>query len=261
LYQSINLQKKSPQITYIYQVNKNLLSRREFIITGIALGIYTCRTEKSLLTDNQRIAFIGDSITFQGGYVKNLQLELAKKGDFEVFNFGKSSETLSGLSEADHPFPRPVLFERLDNILSTTRPDITFLYYGINDGIYSPFDQKRFDAYKSGLDKAIKIIHESGSQLVLLTPSPYVGDNKVSNEGLPLDKYSYQNPYCHYNEEVISIYAEYILQLEDKRLSKIIDIYHPLLKNKATAFNSDPIHPNTIGHKIISDTIQQELNI
>jgi lysophospholipase L1-like esterase len=237
------------------------MNRREFIIAGVALGLYTCRTDKNLLTTSQRIIFIGDSITFQGGYVRNLELELAKKGDFEVFNFGKSSETVSGLSEADHPFPRPVLFERLDKILSTTRPSITFLYYGINDGIYSPFNQKRFDAYKNGLDRAINIIHESGSQIILLTPSPYVGDNKVNNKNLPLDEYSYKAPYCHYNEEVIRVYAKYILQLGDKRLSRTIDIYHPLLKNKAIAFDSDPIHPNAIGHKIISDTIKQELNI
>jgi lysophospholipase L1-like esterase len=51
------------------------------------------------------------------------------------------------------------------------------------------------------------------------------------------------------------------LQLKDERLSKIIDIYHPLLKNKAIAFDSDPIHPNAVGHKIISDEIKQGLNI
>jgi lysophospholipase L1-like esterase len=237
------------------------MNRREFIIAGVALSIYTCRTSKSLFTDNQRIAFLGDSITFQGGYVKNLELELAKEGNFNVFNFGKSSETVSGLSEADHPFPRPVLFERLDKVLTTARPDITFLYYGINDGIYSPFDEGWFTAYQQGLDKAIGIIHQADSDIILLTPSPFVGDDKVKNEGLPLAQYSYKNPYCHYNAEVISIYADYILQLEDKRVAKVIDIYHPLLEAAVTAFNSDPIHPNAIGHKIISDVIQRELNI
>lgn len=231
------------------------LNRREFIIAGIALGIYTCRTAQHLVTSNQRLAFIGDSITFQGGYIQNLKLELAKKGDFEVLNFGKSSETVSGLSEADHPFPRPVLFDRVDKMLANFRPDITFIYYGINDGIYSPFNENRFQAYKNGLDKAIGKIAEAGSKIVLLTPSPFVGDKKVNNEGLPLEAYSYKNPYCLYNAEVISVYANYILNIEDKRISKIIDIYHPLLKKAAIAFDADPIHPNAVGHKIISDTI------
>lgn len=242
-------------------MKKSQLSRREFIIAGVALGIYTCRAEEPLITNNQRILFLGDSITFQGGYVKNLELTLAKKGDFQVLNFGKSSETVSGLSEAAHPFPRPVLFERLTKVLQTAAPDITFLYYGINDGIYSPFDKNRFEAYKNGLNKAIGFIHGFGSKIVLLTPSPFVGDNQVPNEGLPLEKYSYKNPYCHYNGEVISVYADYILNIEDERVAKVIDIYHPLLKAEATAFDADPIHPNAVGHKIISETILQELNV
>lgn len=236
------------------------MNRREFIIAGVASAIYSCQTKEPLITTNQRIAFIGDSITFQGGYVKNIELELTKRGDFAVFNFGKSSETVSGLSEADHPFPRPVLFERLSKIMQIGNPDITFLYYGINDGIYSPFDESRFEAYKNGLNNAISFIHGFGSKIVLLTPSPFVGDNQVQNEGLPLEKYSYKNPYCHYNEEVISIYADYILNLEDERVAKIIDIYNPLLNAQSTAFDKDPIHPNDTGHKIISETILTALS-
>lgn len=235
------------------------MNRREFIIAGMALAVYTCRPKEPLITNNQRIAFIGDSITYQGGYIENLDLELAKKGNFELLNFGKSSETVSGLSEADHPFPRPVLSERLTQVLQMGNPDITFLYYGINDGIYSPFDEERLEAYKTGLSNAISFIHGFGSKVVLLTPSPFVGDNQVQNEGLPLEKYSYKNPYCHYNEEVISVYADYILNLEDERVARVVDIYHPLLEAKEKAYDADPIHPNTNGHKIISDTILKEL--
>ena len=74
--------------------------------------------------------------------------------DFEIINVGLPSETVSGLSESGHAdgkFPRPDLHERLKRILERTKPDLIFSCYGMNDGIYLPFDEERFQKYKEGI--------------------------------------------------------------------------------------------------------------
>ncbi len=64
-----------------------------------------------------------------------------------VIGCGLPSETVSGLSEEGHAggkFPRPVLSERLDRVLTVVEPDLVFACYGINCGIYEPLDEARF---------------------------------------------------------------------------------------------------------------------
>ena len=66
---------------------------------------------------------------------------------------GLPSETVSGLSEPGHAggaFPRPDLHERLERVLEQTRPDLIVACYGMNDGIYHPFTEARFEKYQAG---------------------------------------------------------------------------------------------------------------
>src|SRR5207245_9870562 len=100
-----------------------------------------------LLQDGQRVVFLGDSNTFAGQYIAYLDAYLYTRfpdKKFELLNLGLPSETVSGLSEPDHPYPRPCIFERLDRILEKTKPDIVVACYGMNDGIYHPFSVQRF---------------------------------------------------------------------------------------------------------------------
>lgn len=55
-----------------------------------------------------RILFIGDSITYAGGYVDDIDAWLVTHlpdRRFELLDLGLSSETASGLSEKEHPYP------------------------------------------------------------------------------------------------------------------------------------------------------------
>src|SRR5579862_9152278 len=77
-----------------------------------------------LLKNVKRILFLGDSITYAGGYVDYFQAYLethAVDRTFEIIDVGLPSETVSGLTEPGHAggaFPRPVLSERLDRVLN-----------------------------------------------------------------------------------------------------------------------------------------------
>lgn len=227
------------------------MKRRTFLMTGLsALSIQAIANSKK-----RKIAFIGDSITFSGGYIDFLRENGEISSKFELINFGKNSETVSGLSEAIHDPKRPLLFDRLDSILAEGAFDICFLYYGINDGIYSPFDPKRFKAYKKGIAKAVKIITKTGAKVVLLTPTPFMEAGMKPNANLALASYSYKEPYFKYNSEVISKYAEFITSYKSSQVLKTIDTYHPVLDNSNISFGKDRIHPLPAGHKVIAETI------
>ncbi|WP_341225052.1 GDSL-type esterase/lipase family protein [uncultured Arcticibacterium sp.] len=232
------------------------MKRRTFLMTGLsALSLQALAN-----SEKKKIAFIGDSITFSGGYIDYLSEKPEISSKFELINFGKNSETVSGLSEAIHDPRRPLLFDRLNSILAEGPFDICFLYYGINDGIYSPFDPKRFKAYKKGIAKAVKIIAKTGAKVILLTPTSFMETGMKPNGGLALDSYSYKKPYFKYDSEVISKYAAFISNYKSSQVFKTIDTYHPVLGNSSISFGKDRIHPLPAGHKVIAETILKEID-
>lgn len=236
------------------------MKRRHFLTIGLAgftstLALATKQSDRKI-----RVAFIGDSITNNGGYIEFIKENLNEPERFEIFNFGKSSETVSGLSEAIHDPRRPYLFDRLVEILKEGDFDYCFLFYGINDAIYSPFDPKRFRAYQKGIAKASKKISKTGCKVVLLTPTPFDEHAMEPNGGLPLNAYSYKDPYYLYNSEVISKYAEYISSLKNRTVYKTIDTYHEVAKQMNASFGTDRIHPLPFGHEVIAHKILKEMN-
>jgi len=126
---------------------------------------------------NQKIVVLGDSITQGGGYVSFMDYYLQKlrpQARFEVYPLGLSSETVSGLSEPGHAggkFARPALSERLPRVLEKMRPDVVFACYGMNDGIYQPLEEKRFQAFKDGINHLLDSCQKAGvKRIILVTP-------------------------------------------------------------------------------------------
>ena len=52
---------------------------------------------------------------------------------------------------ADGEFSRPDLHERIERVLTRTKPDLIIACYGMNDGIYYPFGADRFEKYREGM--------------------------------------------------------------------------------------------------------------
>src|SRR5207249_10814208 len=104
-----------------------------------------------LLKDGQRVVFLSDSNTYAGTFIAYLDAYLCTRFPderFELINLGLPSETVSGLSEPDHPYPRPNVHDRVDRALELSGPDIVVICYGMNDGIYYPFSDERFKKYQ-----------------------------------------------------------------------------------------------------------------
>jgi lysophospholipase L1-like esterase len=144
-----------------------------------------------------RIVFLGDSITYSGKYVEFIEAYFATwfpARRIEFLNLGLPSETVSGLSEDDHAdgkFPRPDLRERLARVLEKTKPDLVITCYGMNDGIYLPFNEERFQKFKDGIVSLRERVTAAGAKIIHVTP-PTFDEVKGGHSGYgnTLDRYS-----------------------------------------------------------------------
>ncbi|MEM9143781.1 MAG: GDSL-type esterase/lipase family protein [Bacteroidota bacterium] len=219
-----------------------------------------------LLKKGQVIACFGDSITYGNGegYVEMLQ-EHATKNRPEMgltfLNWGKSSETVTGLTEEEHPGPRPYLFERLDALLESRPIDLALFCYGINCGIYGKPSARLFDSFTTGIYTFLEKLKQRNIKALLLTPPPLVLDVVPIQTKNTKRPYGYLNPYPEYEEKVLQPFTKIVLQLRHSQLIARIDIHTPLLENRGAYYDKDPIHPNIQGHRCITETLIHKLGI
>lgn len=197
-----------------------------------------------------RILFLGNSITYDGKYIVDIEAYFTThypKKHFEFIDVGLPSETVSGLSEPNHAdgkFPRPDLHERLARILALTKPDLVFACYGMNDGIYLPFEEDRFRKFREGILWLHQKVVESGAVLIHLTP-PVYDEQKGGRVGYAM---------------VLDRYSDWLLQQKDSLGWKVADLHYPMqqyLKEHRLADSSfllakDGIHPDSLGHWLMA---------
>jgi lysophospholipase L1-like esterase len=196
----------------------------------------------------KKIVLLGNSITYNGKFVSYMDAYLALKypeKNLEIINVGLPSETVSGLSEVGHAngeFPRPDLRERLDRVLNQLKPDLVIANYGMNDGIYLPFDEERFEAFKKGMAWMHKTIESSGAEIIHVTP-PIYDERKGA---------AYAN--------VLDIYSDWLVSLRYTQNWKVVDLHWPMRReleekrsmNPNFAFAKDGIHPDESGHFLMA---------
>lgn len=200
----------------------------------------------------QRVLFLGNSITYAGGYVLQVDAYARIHGSgapVEIMNLGLPSETVSGLSEDGHAggrFPRPDLHERLARVLAATKPDLVIACYGMNDGIYQPLDAVRFQKFKDGIQWLHEQVASRGIRIIHLTPTVYE------------DKKGQAPTYA----SVLDVYSTWL-----KRQSawEVIDTHFPMkkyskkMKRKEPSFSLAPdgVHIGAIGHGLVAKEIIQ----
>lgn len=199
----------------------------------------------------KRIVFLGNSITYMGQYVSYIETYLTlcyPDKHIEYINVGLPSETVSGLSEPGHAggqFARPDLHERLERVLVKIKPDLVFACYGMNDGIYMPFDEDRFQKYKEGIEWLHQQVMGAGILIVHITPAVY--DERKGK--------AYSN--------VLDIYADWLISRRYTSGWDVIDLHWPMRKymeeqrqvDSTFRYAEDGIHPNETGHFIMAKQI------
>jgi lysophospholipase L1-like esterase len=218
----------------------------------------------------QKVLWLGDSITEAGDYVSIVEYYLNKKYDSSHFDFvsiGLSSETTSCLTEKDHPFPRPCLSERLGRALDAIHPQLVIAGYGMNDGIYHPQSPERMAAFQKGIQGMIDAVRAKNARLILLTPTPFdpVPLTTTLDETAP--DFSYKAPYKKY-DDVLREYAEWEKTLAAADVMVIdlhsaMDAYLTKQRKSSPKFSltKDGIHPTFEGHILMARTILKNLDM
>ena len=198
-----------------------------------------------------RIVFLGNSITYAGQYICFVETYFRLKHPdrrIEWINVGLPSETVSGLSEDNHAggaFPRPDLHERLDRVFDQLKPDLVFVNYGMNDGIYLPLDEERFQKYKDGIDWLAEKISEIKAKAIFVTPPVY--DPKKGE--------AYAN--------VLDNYSDWLLSRKYTDEWNVFDIHWPMRKyledqrqlDSTFYLAKDGVHPGEVGHWLMAKEI------
>ena len=226
-------------------------------VSLLGLSNALAQEQDELAANVKQILFLGNSITYSGEYlafVETFYRLQHPESSIEWLNLGLPSETVSGLSEEGHAggaFPRPDLHERLDRIFAQIQPDLVFVNYGMNDGIYLRYDSTRFAKYEAGmkwLDSKIKAIN---AKPVFLTPPIY-----DPAKGIP---YSL----------TLDLYATWLMDQEKESGWKVIDSHFPMKAYLEAQRKMEPdyylakdgVHPNSTGHWLMAKPILEFLGM
>jgi lysophospholipase L1-like esterase len=203
-----------------------------------------------------RVLFLGDSITYDGTYVVDVEACLranAPARELQILNLGLPSETVSGLSEPDHAggaFPRPALSERLARVLAAERPDLVVACYGMNDGIYLPFDEQRFARFREGIENLRADCVKAGARVLLLSPPVFDGHGPVDYDA------------------VLRRYSDWLVG-QRKQGWEVVDIHAAMSRSLAIARGAQPdfsyapdgVHPDEHGHWVMARALLPELGV
>ncbi|MBM3852841.1 MAG: SGNH/GDSL hydrolase family protein [Verrucomicrobia bacterium] len=216
------------------------------------------------LPREQRIVFLGDSITQGGTYIEFIEAALIAQhpaSNKQIIPLGLGSETVSGLSEDGHAggrFPRPNLHERLDRVLARAKPQLVLACYGMNDGIYHPLGAERRQAFQNGMKRLRDKVVATGARIILLTP-PVFDPVPIRTRVLPAGLAKYDQPYEGYND-VLDAYSEWLLGMRARAGWEVLDLHGPMntalaerrKANPAFTFARDGVHPGPEGHLLMA---------
>jgi lysophospholipase L1-like esterase len=239
------------------------------VLIGALLGLFT-RTGFSAdtnalakLENVHRIVFLGDSITYAGEYVDDVEAYYVTRFPerrFEFINVGLSSETVSGLSEASEKNPRPDLHERLGRVLEKTKPDLVFICYGMNDGTYGAPDETRYKAFEEGMKSAHEQVAATGTKIIHVTP-PVFDSFPIPNRLTTNGPTGFGHPYWGYNQ-VLDHFSEWLVAQRAAGW-EVADLHSGMNRWLIEQRKSDPnfiytkdgVHPDASGHWVMAKQI------
>jgi|GEM_PF-155379 len=222
-----------------------------FFLTVWVAPLAQAQTRAPFPKEVKRVLFLGNSITYAGRYITDMEAYFITHypgQHYEFINVGLPSETVSGLSEPGHAgggFPRPDLHERLGRVLAQVKPDLVFACYGVNDGIYLPFDSARFGAFRAGIKWLHSELEKSGVKKIIHLTPPVHDDKTLGTKGYNL---------------VLDTYTDWLLSQRDSLHWEVADIHTPMTRyleakrqtQSTFKLAHDGVHPGGLGHWLMA---------
>ena len=229
------------------------------------------------------VLFLGDSITEAEFFARDFELAWnnAWPGQpVRVIPRGRGGESVSGQTEPQFIGRRPQVGDRLAEELRRFKPEWVVACYGMNCGLFQPFETNLFHAYQTGISTVVQQLVAHGTKVMLLTPPPFAQPGAVTSQFATLadqveaviaahaegrskarrdpDRYGYYSPYLYY-DDVLAVYSEWLKTQSRTGLVWVVDMRNPLLTRLDETYDpGDPVHPNREGHRIMAETLMRE---
>lgn len=240
------------------------------LLAAIVVVCAPALAQKGAPLSAEKVLWLGDSITQAGDYVTMVEYYLNRQytsSHFDFVSIGLASETVSCLTEKDHPFPRPCLSERLTRALDAIQPQVVIACYGMNDGIYHPQSAERMAAFQKGIGNLIATARARTARVILLTPPPFDRVAITTTRDAHAPDFSYKAPYEKY-DDVLADYAAWEKTLAAVDVT-VVDLHTAInaylaqqrTTNPKFSFTTDGIHPNAAGHLLMARTLLTALKM
>lgn len=197
----------------------------------------------------KKVIFFGDSITQagveKGGYITVIDALLQKRGlaaNYELIGAG-----IGGNKVYD-------LYLRLEDDVLSKKPDMVFIYIGVNDVWHKTLthtgtDLDKFGRFYSALISKIKA---TGAKVILVTPA-VIGEKK--NGGNEQDK-----DLDIYSDAIRKLAADNGLPLVDLRKQfTAYDAAHNAANEKQGVLTTDGVHLNASGNNLVAELMLAEM--
>ena len=226
-------------------------------IVGVVMGMgllsmTASANEFPTLGDNERIVFLGDSITQAGagpnGYVTLVRKAIEERrpnAKIEVLGAGISGNRV------------PDLQKRLKRDVLDRKPTVVVIYIGINDVWHSIRDRGTSkDDFRAGLEDIITQIQDAGAKVILSSPS-VIGERVKADNPLKLD--GMLDEYRKIGQEVAKQKDVAYLDLRGAFHEKLKEINaEDAEKNVLT---TDGVHLNAAGNQFVAEVMLDALGM
>ena len=231
------------------------------LITIFWNGFAADDQQSPLLRAGDRVNFIGNSITHGGhynNYITRYYLTRYPSMKVDFFNLGIAGDTADGL------------IRRMDSDILANGPTVAILMIGMNDAgmtlyadtcMLSSWEKaaeiiRRYENYKTNIDRVLKELRPAVRELVVFTPSIY--DQTVCNETMNFKG----------TNDALYTFGEYLKRTVPAYDARIVDMWRETNDvNRAmqlddptrTVISSDRVHPLQLGGYVMAYRFLQDV--
>jgi lysophospholipase L1-like esterase len=204
------------------------------------------------LRENERISFIGDSITMQGGFIR-LMREAISKNDHtkalgvRLFQHGLNGGRVDTIVGGVTPWGKQDPFSKL---LEQDKPTVIVVYLGVNDVTHG--EAVSPDAFEKGLAKLVSEAKQTGAVVILATAAVAGEKHDGTN---PHD--AKMDQYAAISRKVAAANKIFVCDLREAFI-ECLKTNNPENKPRGV-LTYDGIHMNPQGNELLADRLSRSI--
>ncbi len=200
------------------------------LLVALALPPGNCTAAGFELQDGDRVVLIGGTFIERAqahGHFETALVSRFPGRQIQFRNLGWSGDNVFGESRAGFG-PVEEGFQHLREHALALKPTVILLNYGANESFAG---QAGLDHFRTGLDRLLKVLDETGARIVFITPPPQ------EDLGPPL-------PSPQQHNQDLKLYRDALIQVAAQRNAQVLDLYELLAPKRLNA--DGPITDNGI---------------